>query len=352
MFPFNAKLFFPGLAAATIVHPAEEHLRYAPAAGSTLERTWAFDTSTSVDEFTLFLGGREQSIGDGMTREGHTALVVRDTIHGVAAGRPTRLDRTLVSHDRDTETSGAEGEGVQVRDRDDEASALVDQTVTFAWDGDEERFVASYAEGSTGEASWLEDLSEDMDLRALLPDGPVEPGATWEVEPAVLDELLQPGGRLGVFPAGGGGDAPEGGVSIRLPDPSSIGRYCDLPGEFTVTFEGVEDEGGARVAKLVLVAKVEGALDVADSLDERAEAEGIPRNDYDEAELERALEGRGVLRWDLGLGRMRSLTFEADVKTTFSAAWSVDAGGMDLPIEVTQTAHGTLAIAAAVEAAD
>ena len=167
-----------------------------------------------------------------------------------------------------------------------------------------------------------------------------------------LESCTIPGGRLGVFAPVSDPDAPEGGLAIRLPDPGTVGRYCDLPGEVVVRFVGVEGTDTGRVAKLELTAKVAGSLDVAELLDERAEAEGVPPNDYDEADLERTLEGHGVLTWDLARNRMRSLTFEAKTTSTFSAAWSVGAGEHDLPIEVTQVAHGSLAIAAEVADAE
>jgi hypothetical protein len=195
-------------------------------------------------------------------------------------------------------------------------SPLVDESVRFTV-ADGERLCLPADEEDDLDTELLEPLRADLGAWCLLPDGAVEPGATWTVEGAALAELLLPGGLLPMTEAelieAEGDDADDlgqvalflfGGVQYALDD---------LEGEVELSFVGLED----GVAVVGLAGSIEGSgddVELAQALiDGLAEDEDAPEVESYEVSTELELEGE--LRWNLEAGRVESLSWTAEVSS-------------------------------------
>lgn len=115
-------------------------LRFAPVEGSRVRRTIEVD---------------------------HRVLRTLDEYRKVGAGRPLLLRRTF----------------------EEAPSPFAGTSVVFTW-VPEERGYGKYYDAREASESALRDLTEDLDLRALLPASPVAVGDTWTVSATGLKDVL------------------------------------------------------------------------------------------------------------------------------------------------------------------
>lgn len=300
--------------------------------GSEVTRSWSVDITRSINEATLGINGDGRDIGSDSTRSATIEIQVIDRVEGVADGAPTLFVRSYESIDTNTEIDGLEeSEGMEVRS-DDGASALAGSDVRFEYDADAEEWSRSFDEDSSGDDEWLDALDPDMDLAMILPDDEVEVGDGWEVPVAVVDALLLPGGELDVDE--GGDDAPEeGAISIVVPNAGDIGRWSELDGSVDATLSEIVDEDGRRLARIELAIDVEGEIDITDDLDEKAEARGASET-YSDATIERTLEGKVKVDWDLEAGRFATVEGELVGTANLFTSSIIATSGIELEIEV------------------
>ena len=71
--------------------------------------------------------------------------------------------------------------------------------------------------------------------------------------------------------------------------------------------------------------------------------------DYSLARIERAIEGRGTIVWNLTRGCLASAEFEGQVETTSEMEWTQDMGGVVLDLSFQQSSSGTVSLAIEVE---
>jgi hypothetical protein len=302
-------------------------------AGAEVTRTWSIRTVRTVEDATMTMNENPQDIGSGSVSTSTVDVAIVDRVAAVDSGAPTRFSRTYESIDTASKMEGIEeSEGMQFR-MDEGSSELAGLSVDFAWDADQEEWSRDWSEESDGDDDWLEDLAADMDLRAILPGEEPSVGDSWDVPVGALADLLAPGGTLEVFDDGGGDDVPEGGIAIMIPSASDVGRWDELEGDVRATFEGIVEEDGPRVAKIVLEVDVEGEVDLVEDLEDEAAERGADE-EYTEAVLTRTLEGRIVVEWDLAQGRFAAVEGTLEGSSEFYASWTIAFQGLDLGIEV------------------
>ena len=175
--------------------------------------------------------------------------------------------------------------------------------MVFTWSGEEGEHEVAYAEGEEGDEEDLEGLEEDMDLRGILPDGAVEPGASWDVELGVFDSLMLLGGDV-VLLAGEEEEELLGGDELEE----------NLDGAFRATLLELREQDGVRLAALRLEVDVKTWSDeeVAEEGDEEmGEMSGTERT-------EMAVEAEGELLWDLEHGHALSLALEGTLVMVYA----------------------------------
>jgi len=287
--------------------PGPVALVYAPAAGTTLERIFSTSFELELESMSMSLDGEEVPAEYLDEMEGtilsEETRIVTDVLAEVSGGRATRLVRTfdlLASRDLRTFEAGEEPE------QSLNSSALQGKSVVFTWNTEEDRHDVAYAEGEEGEAALLEGLEEDMDLRALLPDGEVELGSSWELDAAVYDGILLLGGDVTLLPDGEGEPEDSAARDEQLEE--------NTDGEVRATFVELRESEGQRYAVVRLEFDVSTYWDEP-TVEEGDLEEGIPTMEGSWRTV-LGVEATGELLWDLAGGHALSLEIEGTLTMT------------------------------------
>jgi hypothetical protein len=318
-------------------------------AGEGLKRTKILEINSTfiTEQSTMTFGDQEHSAGEGMERTSNLSAEFADTYGVTHDGRPGRLVRRFTRLSEGTEFEGGGSDGaIQIEGLDEDRTSLLEgRTVAFEWEDESGAYSPSFADDKDGRQEWLAGLSQDLDLRLLLPEGKVDEGDSWTIEDARIEQLLHPGGQVMVQDRPEQEhDLPQGGVAIQVPDPASIEAWDGLEGDIVVTYAGTRTDDGVRLAVLKLEVDLEGLQDIAGELNRQSRTEGMPEVEYDLAELERTIEGQGELLWDLDLAVLHSYSLTVEFDTAIDLGWAVDMGGMDMPITLQQVSTGEVSV--------
>ena len=174
-------------------------LLFAPAPGTTLEKRFTSSAEFELVEMELTIDGLDlmQILFQGfqLRSEQTQDVLVSDRHILTWGGQPRALDRSFESLAQTLEISMSSDRFPDPATDWNQAltsSDLEYSTVEFRWDG--EQFEKTFQSGGRRrDDRLLEGLTEDMDLRMLLPDEDVEVGDSWEFDLAALPDLISPG---------------------------------------------------------------------------------------------------------------------------------------------------------------
>jgi hypothetical protein len=235
-------------------------------------------------------------------------LQLQDEVRALADGRPAELRRLYEAYDFKADLkftlNGVDSPGVI-----EWTTPLVATSVLFTWVPEEQAYGRFY-DTRDGIEEALVRLSEDADLRGLLPAGPVAVGDSWTIDLARLEGVFAPVGSLPIHYKRGNEDNLARAVATGLGGALSEMLYGgrQRTGSFVARLEAVDGEGESRAARISL------ALDVTCEGDQT----GLVQNSLTNAERVAGsyaksahgrwmFEGRGELVWDLAGGRFDSL---------------------------------------------
>jgi hypothetical protein len=269
--------------------------RFAPAEGSSLQRTVTTELKAHSTEIHVSVDGHDvpatMTAGMSITMSENQKLVMTDRYVKVAGGRPTELDRTFDELTRSTRQAqkppGDADEQVQEKT---EKSDLDGTQVHYSWKADKKAYERTFS-GGDHDAELIADLREDFDARAFLPQGDsaadVKVGDSWDLDAKAFSVMMAPDRGFHFHE--------DGKEEKRTDQDTTKEMEENLTGDGKVTFEKVREEGGTRIAVLVVEAKLES----------KAKAEG------GDMSVEMKVEGRVL--WDLGANRLD--TFDVTAKT-------------------------------------
>lgn len=305
----------------------------------------AWKVSTTRETITATLGfmDNEQDVGSGSNSTVHRVIELSDEFPAVDEdGSPMAITRSYETISTETDRGGEALEDVVILETEGD-SDLTGCSVVFTYDPDAEDWSAAFAEDSDGEDDWLDELSPRVDLARLLEgaDEDFEVGATWEVSPEFLADVLQPGGTVIQIEKPERDDIPEGGIQLTLPGGDSIQRYDELEGDVSATFQEIVEEDEMRLAKIVVEVDVSADLDVIEDLEEEADERGSGET-YTDGTLTRTLEGQLTILWNLEENRPESIEGEISGSSEIDVEWSMSTGEMELEIvfhQETDIAH-------------
>ena len=313
------------LAATAVLLPlgGAEGLSFHPEEQSVLEKEFTIDALVELDEISITVNGDDMSDNipvDSVGVEATVRALISDEYRKVGDGRPLELVRVF------------EELSVEYDSGDDQGSESMDDlegvSVLFQWDEEREDYDVSFTEDSEGaDEDILKGLLEDMDFRALLPDGDVDEGGSWEVDTSGIVSVLFPGMRLDDLSRLAGEEADEVPEEI-------LDQLGSIPGglEMSCEYAGLREEDGVTVAVVELTLEGESSLDFATVIAEAVEL-GEAEADIENATVEFSLEGAGQLLWNLEEGHMVAYSMEAELEVELVVSASVDVQGSSLDVE-------------------
>jgi len=333
------------LLALTALVPAgslpEEAIRFGPEGGARVTKSFEVTTDFVLDDLSIVVNGEDVGAMLGTFEVGAAndiAYEVTDVYVACEDGRPLELHRTFDSLSSDLSVNFmAEfgGEDMDVAG----TSELEGRTVVFAWDAEEEDYSASFEDG--GDDDLLEGVTEDMDLRFLLPGAEVSEGDSWDVPLESLAGLVAPGGDLKLLPEGVNVDQEEFSAEMTELFENTFADLDDiLSGDCVCTFVGVREVDGARLAEISIEIEVDGSVDLSAMLLDIIEMAGeeageeMPDIDIGAAELSLSVEAEGVLLWNVGANRAQELDLSGEVAFSIDLSISAEEGGESFDAEL------------------
>ena len=330
-----------------------DDVSFKPAAGSTVTKVFTNYSTMTLDDMSMAMNGEEmdpEMMGMDMTIEGSTTTVVTDEYVRLGEGRPAVLKRTFDELSLETNIA-MENAMMGAMDMDlDGSSELADTTVVFTWNEDDGEFGLAFDEDEDADEELLEGLTEDMDLRCLLPEGEVDVDASWRVDVERLVDVLAPGGNLKILPDMDDVDAPMmGGPNPGMNNLSDL--WGEVDGTAMATYLGTREADGVTVAVISIKVEISGANDLTEQLQEDADNAEAPEGMdmemiYDSADAEFEIEGEGELLWNVAGGHLHSFEFEGDMTLAMDMAMAMSMMGQDMDMEMSMEMSGEIKLGA------
>ena len=331
---------------------AASDLGFAPGRYTVLTKSFAEDTDLTVGSMEMLVNGGvvpEEELPD-ISIALRRRVGLTDEYLGISDGRIEELHRTF--DDLAVEcTALLEVDGLSEEHTVTGESELVDATVSFTWSEAEEEHEVAFEEGDTGNEDHLAGLRVETDLRGFLPEGGVDEGDEWEVDPAVLAQALTAGGDPWLLPSDFGDEryVYMDLYAMAAAAITSLGDATDtFDGTVTATFKGVEERDGATLGIVGLEVEVTADAERLERLVVAAEAAGLDM-DFDGLSYRWTLEGIGELAWNLEDGHFQTFELSADVDLEVDLVWTQTLSESELEFEGTYGLSGSTTITAGVE---
>lgn len=316
--------------------PVADTLSFAPAANEKAAKKLTVEGEFSLADVSMTLNGEPVPGGglDELTSKTflmNLAVSVTDTYVSTKDGRP--LDLVRAYDEVDAEYDFGDGSTAI-----EEAAGLEGKAVRFTWNPKSESYDVKFHE-SEGDSDELEGLLEDMDVRLLLPEGPVSEGDTWEVEAKRLQPLFMPGG----FAAPGSGDSDAGSEEITKNIESQLESFLETF-KVVCTYKGAREDGGVKVGEIAFTFEGKATLELG-SLMETAMAQigggQVPEMSID-GSCGMTIEGDGSCLWSLETKRLSTFAMQADLGLDLSMELSGKQGDQPLEAAMSATAEGKI----------
>lgn len=336
----TALLLSPALFA---LEPAATRIKFAPSDGSSLTKTFENKASLTLDSYTMTGAGAAPDME--MTLTTSQKVTVTDEYVTVKDGAPKKLERTFDELGGDSSMSmkmsvmGQEHENSQnMRMK----SELAGKKVVFTWNAEKSEYEKAF-DPEEEKVDLLKDLAEDMDFRALLPEGEVKEGDTWT--PAVSDVryVFSPGGTLAMTPENSDDASMKMGADELSSLSSAIGEK--LEGEVTAKLTGVKDVDGVSCATIHVTFNVHTSSDMTEQARKMIEKGELPPGveslEIDHLDLEFKFEGEGDLVWDIAGGHFKSFELSGQSSIKSEQAMKLSVQGRTMEIGETREMSGS-----------
>lgn len=327
---FPSRAVHLALPLAVIPFFSADELAFRPAAGTSVGKELTIDLELAIDDVSVSMNGQELppemlgELGDEKLLV-HVLLEVTDKYVSAKDGRPTDLLRTF----DDLSAKVEFGDNAESTDGPDE---LKGKTVRFLWNDGEQRYDKSFHE-STSEEAKLEALSEDMDLRLLLPTKKVSDGDTWEVAGEKLAPLFMPGGFAS------GEDEDEETAAIEEEIRSQLAAFVK---DFKVVckYAGQREDGDVRAAEIQFTFEGAPKLDMGRVIEEVAAAQGDAPDAEVTAVVAATIKGEGTLQWNVAAGHVHAFEMQSDLALDLDMSADVNEEGQAFKLVIGAAASG------------
>lgn len=324
-------------------HSEPTRIRFGPADGSSVTKTFANKATLTLDRFTLSgLGGTQSPDMEG-TRTTSQKLVVSDEYVKTKDGSPRILARTfdeLGAEMASTMKQSMMGQSQTSEQNMRAKSELEGKKVVFTWDADKNEYKKAF-DPTTGKDDLLRGLQEDLDLRGFLPKDDVKEGDSWEFEPRHLMPVFMPGGDLSLVPE----NVDEKSMKLGGDMGSMLATIGNsLEGTAKAKLVSVKDIDGVPCAAIRVQVKVHSKADMLEATRKALASGDLPPEvkgiEFEKNDVKFTFEGEGELVWDLKAGHFRSLELSGQSTVQTEQTMSIEAGGKTMKLEQSQEMSG------------
>ncbi len=312
-----------------------DSVAFAPADGASITKTFALTQEFELDDMSMSMNGSDMGMEMEMSVTSTQTISIADTYDKMDGAKPTKLTRTFKDGAMELVTEA--GVSVMGNDQDMDASGegaskLNDLTVVFSWDDEESEYTKAYDEESEGEDSWLTDLSEDTDLRGLLPTTEVSEDDEWVADSSVLVTLFAPGGNL-QWDLDIEGDQSTSGPDAEMM--SNLGNMLGeaLEGEVKCKYVGKKDADGASLLAIEVTVNIDSITDMSEMVEAGMAEQEMPEGveiEISRMDMELHLEGKGTLLWDAKAGLVHSFKYAGETGMIMDMDMDINAMGQEM----------------------
>lgn len=341
------------LALGTSAGRTGETLRFSPAGAAELSKTFSATYDMTLEELSLLVDG--QDIGEMLGQPEvdltlTTGINLIDTYVASDARRPLKLLRRFDAGNMAMDVSAAMA-GESQEDSQETASSLNGLQVVYTWNPETESYDLAFAEDQAGDASLLEGLVEETDMRSVLPREEVSVDDTWEFN--VADLLMQtsaPAGDLHFeFEGAEDSDEMEAILGPLMEEFGQLGEQL-MAGVGKATYKGLIEQDGLKLGSIELELKIDNTVDVSALLgriveEVLAEQEGVPEDvafDFSAANISVSVEGTGILLWNPATGLPHSCNLDGEASFGLELGASVSAEGESQSFDVKLAFSGSM----------
>lgn len=344
----NAKsiLLVPALLSPLFLasHAPATRVRFAPAEGSSLTKTFENKANLSLDEYTISGTGGGQAPEMEMTFTSTQKLVVSDEYVKNRDGAPAKLKRSYDELNGDMSMTMKMSIMGQSQSNDQNMrskSELEGKKVAFTWDAEKKEYTKAF-DPAEDKPDLLKGLTEDLDLRGLLPTGEVKEGDEWDIALDGLQAVLTPGGNLSLVPE----NADEKSLKMGSEMSSMSNMIGDkLEGTAKAKLVALKEVDGVKCGQIHLELKIHSSADMTETARKALAGAEVPAGveslEIDHLDIEFKFEGEGELLWDLEGGHLR--TFDLSGQTNIKSEQGMNVGvmGKKMSIQENRSMSGT-----------
>ncbi len=282
-------------------------LAFAVKAGASVEKKFTLEHALTVLKVQLAGQAEAPPSQEGLEVVSKLEFSVLDAYRKIEGGRPLELQRLFQSCGLHVDLTATDPTGRKTPDSADAESPLQKRSAVFTWVPEEKTYGRYYDDVESLE-EYLSGLTEDLDLRCLLPDRAVETGATWSIEPARLVDVFAPGGDIPLGFVKGGGGTFAHVLTAGVGGPLHGVFEGTTKGKVDARWTGTREVEGVRLAVVELSIAIEtqaehaGAPGAAASTDEAADPATVEHSG-----VHWKFDGSGTLLWNLAAGRFETL---------------------------------------------
>jgi hypothetical protein len=286
-------------------------LASATAQGSAVEKSFTLEHLLVAQKVELAGASGNPLMQKGLEVASKIELSVVDTATKVEAGKVLGFRRLYQGCGMHIDLETTDSQGAKTNDKADADTPLKGHTVVFTW-VPEEKDYGRYYDGIETLEEYLAKLTEDLDLRCLLPGPEIHQGGTWTIDPARLVGVFVAGGEIPLgFVSGGGGRFARvlmSGVGGPLHEVFGGSVKGAVTAKWTETREATLESRGARLAVVQLTVTIEtehehgDAQEPPSSGEEPADAQKVKQSG-----VKWKFDGSGTLLWNLDAQRFETL---------------------------------------------
>lgn len=304
-------------------------LRFGPKSGAEVKKSMTIGLEMNIEELNFVVDGEEmppETFGEALDQAFVLEVVqtVTDKYIQVKDGQLVELIRSFDTLDVTVEM----GEEVTEESGDD---SLVGKQVRFAWNEKTSAYDKEWFE-CEGEEGMLKSLSEDMDMRRLLPAGSVKPDQEWKLEGKDMGALMWPGitSAEDVDLSGADLDPEQAEMAQMVIDDLGPAFEEALKGmKIGLKYVGVREVEGEELAEIAINIDGTMSMDMGELIKKVAESQGGEEMSGADITLTMSMgmKGEGTLLWNNKNGHLHNYKLDATMDFTLTGDLDVDVEG-------------------------